>query len=89
MLTTLLSGEAPTWGLLAIAASFVGLYIVYLLLIAGFLAICGVSRQEIAKWALKRADRQRFSDLVSAARLLGKAKSSEPKTAPLDGTPPS
>jgi hypothetical protein len=34
---------------------------------AGVLAICGVSRAEIAKWALRQADRHRFLDLVRAA----------------------
>ena len=36
--------------------------------VSGFLAICGVPRAEIAKWALKQADRQRLTDLIRAAR---------------------
>lgn len=40
----------------------------YLLLMALVLAACGVSRQDIAKWALRQADRQRISDLIRAAR---------------------
>jgi hypothetical protein len=43
-------------------------YPVYVLLMAGVLAVCGVSRKEIAKWALKQADRHRFLDMVRAAR---------------------
>ncbi len=57
-----------TWGMVAVVASFLGLYILFLLAIAAFLAICGVSRAEIAKWALKQADRQRLTDLIRAAR---------------------
>lgn len=45
-----------------------GVYVLYLLLMAAFLAVCGVPRAEIAKWAVKQADRQRLTDLVRAAR---------------------
>jgi hypothetical protein len=38
----------------------------YLLAMAGVLAICGVPRAEIAKWALKQVDRQRLTDLIRA-----------------------
>jgi hypothetical protein len=51
-----------------VLAAAIGLYILYLLAMAGFLAICGVPRKEIAKWALKQADRQRLTDLIRAAR---------------------
>lgn len=43
-------------------------YPVYVLLMAGVLHLCGVKKTEIAKWALKQAGRQRFTDLISAAR---------------------
>jgi hypothetical protein len=43
-------------------------YPIYLLLMAGVLAVCGVSRKDIAKWALRQADRQRLTDLIRAAR---------------------
>jgi hypothetical protein len=43
-------------------------YPVYVLAWAGILAICGVPRKEIAKWALRQADRQRLSDLISSFR---------------------
>lgn len=43
-------------------------YPVYILLMAGVLRLCGVEKAEIAKWALKQAGRQRFTDLVRAAR---------------------
>lgn len=43
-------------------------YPAYLLLMAGVLALCGVSRADIAKWALRQADRQRLVDLLRAAR---------------------
>ncbi|MDQ3762976.1 MAG: hypothetical protein M3460_15400 [Actinomycetota bacterium] len=48
--------------------SLLGLYILHLLAMAGFLMICGVPREEIAKWALKQAGRQRLTDLIRAAR---------------------
>jgi len=32
------------------------------------LRVCGVPRDEIAKWVLKQADRQRFGDLLRTAR---------------------
>lgn len=43
-------------------------YPVYLILMAAALAACGVRRAEIAKWALRHADRHRFLDLIRAAR---------------------
>lgn len=43
-------------------------YPIYLLIMAAVLAICGVTRKDIAKWALKQADRQRVTDLIRAAR---------------------
>ncbi|WP_433274035.1 hypothetical protein ACQPZA_24205 [Pseudonocardia xinjiangensis] len=56
-------------------------YPLYVLLMALVLAVCGVKRAEIAKWALKQADRQRFTDLVRAARGL-----SVPGAEPPDGS---
>jgi hypothetical protein len=43
-------------------------YPLYVLVMATVLRICGVTRQEVAKWALKQADRHRIADLVRAAR---------------------
>lgn len=59
------SFPALTWSSLA---ALLGLYILHLLAMAGFLMICGVPREEIAKWALKQAGRQRLTDLIRAAR---------------------
>lgn len=64
----MLSGFSLTWGSLAVLAAALGLYVVYLLAMAGFLAICGVPREDIADWALKQASRQRLTDLILAAR---------------------
>lgn len=66
--TVVPSLPALTWSSLAVLAAALGLYILYLLAMASFLAICGVPRKEIAKWALKQADRQRLTDLVRVAR---------------------
>jgi hypothetical protein len=63
-----LSASTLTWTSLAGLAATLGVYVLYLLAMAGFLAICGVSRTEIAKWALKQADRQRLTNLIRAAR---------------------
>jgi hypothetical protein len=41
-------------------------YPAYVLIMAFVLRLCGVSRAEIAKWALKQADRQRLADLIRA-----------------------
>lgn len=43
-------------------------YPAYLLVMAGVLRLCGVPRAETAKWILKQAGRQRFTDLIRAAR---------------------
>lgn len=65
-------------------------YPIYLLLMAAVLAMCGVTRKDIAKWALKQADRQRLIDLIRAVRGLrtptadGKLTTSEP---PSDSQP--
>ncbi len=61
---------AEIWHLLQWAVLAPFFYVAYVLLMAGVLAICGASRDEIKKWALKQADRQRFTDLVSAWRRL-------------------
>jgi hypothetical protein len=58
------AGAVSLWIVLIPLLSYPG----YLLLMALVLAACGVSRQDIAKWALRQADRQRVSDLVRAAR---------------------
>lgn len=64
----MLSGLTFTWGTVAVLAALLGVYVAYVLVMAGVLAICGVSRVEIAKWALKQADRQRFTELIRATR---------------------
>jgi hypothetical protein len=57
-----------TWTSIAVLAAALGVYMLYLLALVGFLAICGVPRAEIAKWALKQADRQGLTDLIRGAR---------------------
>jgi hypothetical protein len=57
-----------TWSSFALFAAALGVYVLYLLVMAAFLAICGVAREEIANWALRQADRQRLIDLIRAAR---------------------
>jgi hypothetical protein len=59
----LLSIDAPLGTLITLIA-----YPAYLILMAAALAICGVPRKEIAKWALRQAGRQRLTDLIRAAR---------------------
>lgn len=53
-------------------------YPLYLLLVAAVLRICGVPRRDIAKWALKQADRQRLTELIRAARGLPPLAGGEP-----------
>jgi hypothetical protein len=43
-------------------------YPVYLLLMASVLRLIGAPKDEVVKWVLKQADRQRLTDLVRAAR---------------------
>jgi CRISPR/Cas system-associated protein Cas7 (RAMP superfamily) len=43
-------------------------YPMYVWLMSFVLRRCGVPQKEIAKWALRQADRQRFADLIRAAR---------------------
>ncbi|MCO1660525.1 hypothetical protein [Pseudonocardia humida] len=52
-------------------------YPVYTLIMAAVLALCGVPRQDIAKWALKQADRQRLSELIRTARGVPDAESNQ------------
>ncbi|HET8641271.1 MAG TPA: hypothetical protein VFM37_05000 [Pseudonocardiaceae bacterium] len=61
-------GLTVGWETVAVLAALFGVYVLYLLLMAAFLAVCGVPRAEIAKWAVKQAGRQRLTDLVRAAR---------------------
>jgi hypothetical protein len=63
-----LSTFTLTWTSLVVIAAAGGVYVLYLLAMAAFLAICGVPRPEIAKWAMKQAGRQRLTDLIRAAR---------------------
>ena len=51
-------------------------YPAYVLIMAGVLGACGVPRKEIAKWALRQADRRRITDLVRSLRR-GPADNSE------------
>lgn len=64
----MLSSSTLNWSSLVVFAAALGVYVLYLLAMASFLALCGVSREEIAKWALKQAGRQRLTDLIRAAR---------------------
>lgn len=50
------------WPLLTAVAPLV--YVVYLLLMAAALRRCGVASADIARWALRQAERQRFADLI-------------------------
>jgi hypothetical protein len=64
-------------------------YPAYLLLMAGVMRVCGVSKEEIAKWVLRQADRQRLTDLIRAARGLPEPPPPPPAVEPpLDGPPP-
>jgi hypothetical protein len=58
----------------------------YVLAWAGVLAICGVPRREIAKWALRQADRQRLIDLISSLRAPRKPDPSGPENPEVGGT---
>jgi hypothetical protein len=60
------------------------LYPTYVLLMAGALRMIGVRRAEVAKWALKQADRQRLADLLRAARGLP-VETSPPRNPPGGG----
>jgi hypothetical protein len=59
----MLDGLSPTTAILAVFT-----YPAYLLTMAGVLGACGVPRKEIAKWVLRRADRQHLTDLVRSLR---------------------
>ncbi len=59
-------------------------YPIYLLLMAAVLAVCGVTRKDIAKWALKQANRQRVTDLIRAARALRAAPAADDGSATLE-----
>jgi hypothetical protein len=61
------------WGILVPLIA----YPAYLTLMAATLAACGVSRREIAIWALRRAGRQRLTDLIRAARGMSLAGEAE------------
>jgi hypothetical protein len=59
----------PDWASIAAhVCACVLMYPISLLSVAGVLAVCGVPRDEIAKWALRQADRQRLADLIRLAR---------------------
>jgi hypothetical protein len=57
--------------LLALAAPV--LYAVHILLTALVLRLCGVSRREVARWALRQAGHRRIAELIRAARGPGAA----------------
>ncbi|HXT46794.1 MAG TPA: hypothetical protein VN748_22205 [Pseudonocardiaceae bacterium] len=65
--SVVLSIPSLTWTSVGVLAALLGVYLLYLLGMAGFLAICGVPRRDIAKWALRQADRQRLVELIGAA----------------------
>jgi hypothetical protein len=50
------------------AVSVLLIYPIYILLMAGVLRLCGVAKNDVAKWALRQAGPQRFTDLIRAAR---------------------
>ena len=54
--------------------AFLFAYPFYLLLMAGVMRICGVPKEDVAKWVLHQAGRQRFLDLIRAARGLPGSK---------------
>ena len=58
-----MDGLSPTMALLALFS-----YPAYLLVMACVLGACGVPRKDVAKWALRQADRQRVADLVRSWR---------------------
>ncbi|PRY31919.1 hypothetical protein [Pseudosporangium ferrugineum] len=60
-------------------------YPAFVLIMAGVLRMCGVSRDEIAKWALRQAYRQRVTDFVHSIR---RGPSSERDQAPGDDADP-
>jgi hypothetical protein len=43
-------------------------YPTYILLMSAVLRLIGVPKGDVVRWALRQADRQRFTDLVHAAR---------------------
>jgi hypothetical protein len=59
----MLDGLTPMMALVALFS-----YPAYLLIMACVLRACGVPRKEIARWALRQADRQRAADLVRSLR---------------------
>jgi hypothetical protein len=61
---------------------FLFAYPLYILVMAGVLRVCGVAKQDISKWALRQAGRQRFADLIRAARGLPDEKPNELPGAP-------
>ncbi|GAA1246671.1 hypothetical protein GCM10009609_07740 [Pseudonocardia aurantiaca] len=74
------------WPLLSMAVLLA--YPVYMLLMAGVLRLCGVPKDEIANWALRQADRQRFTDLLRAARGLEPPPADTPPALPAPTPPP-
>jgi hypothetical protein len=68
------------WQLLPVASPF--LYVLYIFLMAGVMRIWGVPKPDIAKWILHQAGRQRFTDLIRAARGLPDAKPTDPPRLP-------
>lgn len=49
-------------------------YPVYVLVMGAVLAILGVARRDIARWALRQADRQHVADLIRTVRGPGGAE---------------
>lgn len=88
----MVDGLSPTVVIVAVFS-----YPAYLLIMACVLGVCGVPRKEIAKWALRQAERQRMADLVRSWRRqpvdsLRRQPLDEPERAPevdrADGEPP-
>lgn len=68
-MSALIAGNAMLESLLPWAAPTALLsYPMYVLIMAMVLRICGVPRRDVAKWALRQADRHRITELIRVAR---------------------
>lgn len=56
-----------TWTSVGVLSASLSVYLLYLCGMALFLAVCGVPRRDIARWALRQAGRQRVLDLLATA----------------------
>jgi hypothetical protein len=55
-------------------ASMLGIYPAQVLLMAVVLRLCGVPKDEVAKWALRRADKRLIEEAIRIARGLRDAR---------------